>query len=87
MPRGVLRIAVVVLGRRSQCHTVSCFIQEKALWHWYALTLRFVVSQAPSGLTRESYVRELHERELYEVNIPKSTGLLHRESLYTSSEK
>src|SRR5262249_40022525 len=54
---------------------------------WYALALRFVGSQAPSGLTRESYVRELHERGLCEVDIPNSTGLLHRESLYTSPEK
>ena len=54
---------------------------------WYALLLRFVGSRAPHGLTRESYVRELHKRGLSEVDIPKSTRLLHREPLYTSPQK
>ncbi|KLU91762.1 hypothetical protein MAPG_10711 [Magnaporthiopsis poae ATCC 64411] len=35
----------------------------------------------------ELFVRELHARGLGEVDIPKSTGLLHREPLYTSPQK
>ena len=54
---------------------------------WYALVFRFIASRAPNGLSRESFVRKLHERGLCEVDIPKSTGLLHQEPLYTSPQK
>lgn len=36
----------------------------------------------PAGLTREKFVAELHSRGLLDVNIPRSTGLLHQEPLY-----
>ena len=36
----------------------------------------------PAGLTREKVVAELHSRGLLDVDIPRSTGLLHREPLY-----
>ncbi|KAI2622466.1 DegT/DnrJ/EryC1/StrS aminotransferase family-domain-containing protein [Hypoxylon sp. NC1633] len=51
---------------------------------WYAFVFRFIASQAPDGLSRESFVDALHERGLCEVDIPKSTGLLHQEPLYTT---
>ncbi|KAK5635041.1 hypothetical protein RRF57_010753 [Xylaria bambusicola] len=51
---------------------------------WYALIIRFDRSRAPDGLCRDSFVRVLHKRGLCEVDIPKSTGLLHKEPLYTS---
>ena len=54
---------------------------------WYAFVLRFNGSQAPNGLTRESFVCKLYARGLCEVDIPKSTGLLHQESLYTTPHK
>ena len=54
---------------------------------WYALVLRFIGSRAPNGLSRESFVCKLHERGLCEVDIPKSTGLLHQEPLYTTPHK
>ena len=44
---------------------------------WYALVFRFTKSRAPNGLSRETFVSKLHERGLCEVDIPKSTGLLH----------
>jgi len=51
---------------------------------WYALTLRFIKSCAPPGLSRDSFVGELHDRGLCEVDIPGSTRLLHREPLFSS---
>lgn len=54
---------------------------------WYAWVVRFDTSKAPRGLTRELYVHELHEHGLCEVDIPKSTGLLYCEPLYTSPQK
>lgn len=53
---------------------------------WYALVVRFVASGAPKELTRESYVEELHQRGLCEVDIPKSNRLLHKEPLYTTRQ-
>lgn len=50
---------------------------------WYAFTMRFKASQAPSGLTRE----ELHAKGLVDVDIPRSTGLLHQEPLLTIPKK
>lgn len=54
---------------------------------WYAFIMRFKPSQAPSGLDREAFVRELLSHGLEDVDIPGSTGLLHREPLYNSPEK
>ena len=54
---------------------------------WYAFVLRFIRCRAPNGLTRESFVYKLHARGLCEVDIPKSTGLLHQEPLYTTPHK
>lgn len=53
---------------------------------WYALTLIFDKARAPRGLTREKFVEDLHTRGLLEVDIPKSTKLLHDEPLYTSPD-
>ena len=54
---------------------------------WYALVFRFIGSRAPNGLSRESFVCKLQERGLCEVDIPKSTGLLYQEPLYTTPHK
>ena len=48
--------------------------------------MRFKSSQAPNGLDRETFVRELLSHSLGEVDIPGSTGLLHKEPLYNSPE-
>ena len=50
---------------------------------WYALVVRFKQNKAPFGLSRETFVQSLIERGLRDVDIPRSTGLLHREPLYT----
>jgi len=50
------------------------------------MIMRFVPGKAPHGLTRERFVQELHDNGLWEVDIKKSTGLLHKEPLFTSSE-
>lgn len=49
---------------------------------WYAFVMRFKSAKAPQGLTQEASVAELHGRGLIDVDIPRSTGLLHREPLY-----
>ncbi|KAL8926721.1 MAG: hypothetical protein Q9208_002795 [Pyrenodesmia sp. 3 TL-2023] len=53
---------------------------------WYAFVMRFKAAKAPKGLTREVFVAELHERGLTDVDIPRSTGLLHREPLYNKPQ-
>lgn len=53
---------------------------------WYAFVMRFKSSKAPNGLDRETFVGELLSHGLAEVDIPRSTGLLHREPLYNSPE-
>ncbi|KAL9621333.1 MAG: hypothetical protein Q9160_004224 [Pyrenula sp. 1 TL-2023] len=50
---------------------------------YYALTFRFKRHLAPDGLTRSVFVSLLHKRGLADVDIPKSTGLLHQEPLFT----
>ncbi|KAL8961507.1 MAG: hypothetical protein Q9193_001946 [Seirophora villosa] len=54
---------------------------------WYTYVMRFKAAQAPPGLTRESFVEELHAKGLVDVDIPKSTGLLHREPLYNKPQE
>ena len=54
---------------------------------WYAFILRFIGSRAPDGLSRKSFVGKLHERGLREVNIPRSTGLLHQNPLYKTPHR
>ena len=54
---------------------------------WYALTMRFKVAEAPYGLTREIFVEQLRSRGLFDVDIPRSTGLLHREPLYNKPQE
>ena len=49
---------------------------------WYAFIILFKVAKAPSGLTREIFVEQLRSRGLADVDIPRSTGLLHQEPLY-----
>ncbi|TQV93827.1 UDP-bacillosamine synthetase [Cordyceps javanica] len=52
---------------------------------WYAFVMQFEPSKAPRGLTRDKFVRILTEQHgLKEVDIPKSTGLLHDLPLFTS---
>ncbi|KAI9771999.1 MAG: hypothetical protein M1840_001287 [Geoglossum simile] len=51
---------------------------------WYVFILRFKAHRAPRNLTRETFVRELSNEGLHDVDIPKSTGLLHREPLFTN---
>lgn len=54
---------------------------------WYAFTMRFKSAKAPNGLTREQFVDELLARGLLDVDIPRSTGLLHREPLYIKPQE
>ena len=51
---------------------------------WYAFIIKFGPTKASSGLSREKFVRELWDRGLVDVDIPKSTGLLHKEPLFTA---
>lgn len=48
--------------------------------------MRFKSSQAPNGLDLETFVEELILQGLGDVDIPGSTGLLHKEPLYNSPE-
>lgn len=54
---------------------------------WYAFTVRFKAARAPSGLTRETFVKELHSQGLVDVDIPSSTGLLHGEPLFNKPDQ
>ncbi|KJZ77717.1 hypothetical protein HIM_02894 [Hirsutella minnesotensis 3608] len=54
---------------------------------WYALVMQFDADKAPKGLTREKFVKELTDRGLKEVDIPKSTGLLNEMPLFTHSHE
>ena len=49
---------------------------------WYAFVIIFKAAEAPVGLSRKKFVAELHSRGLLDVDIPRSTGLLHQEPLY-----
>ncbi len=52
---------------------------------WYAFVMQFEPAKAPRGVTRDTFVRVLKEEHgLKEVDIPKSTGLLHDLPLFTS---
>ena len=53
---------------------------------WYAFVMRFKSSQAPRGLDRETFVEELISQGLGDVDIPGSTGLLHKEPLFNRPE-
>ncbi|KAL8741212.1 MAG: hypothetical protein Q9190_006159 [Brigantiaea leucoxantha] len=54
---------------------------------WYALTIRFKAAKGPRGLTRETFVAELHSRGLVDVDIPRSTRLLHQQPLYNTPQE
>ncbi|KAL8787441.1 MAG: hypothetical protein Q9213_002218 [Squamulea squamosa] len=54
---------------------------------WYAFTMRFKLNKAPKGLTGKVFAQELHSMGLVDVDIPRSTGLLHREALYTRPQE
>jgi dTDP-4-amino-4,6-dideoxygalactose transaminase len=54
---------------------------------WYAFVMQFDASRAPKGLTREKFVKMLTDRGLSEVDIPRSTGLLHDLPLFTETAK
>lgn len=54
---------------------------------WYAFVMRFKTAKAPQGLTREVFVDELHSKGLIDVDIPRSTGLLHQEPLYNKAQE
>lgn len=64
-------------------HRVGAATCEPA---WYAFVMRFKSSKAPNGLTREKFVEEINARGLKDVDIPRSTGLLHREPLFNTPE-
>lgn len=49
---------------------------------WYAYVMRFQSHLAPRGLTRERFVEALYNAGLQDFDIPRSTGLLHREPLF-----
>ena len=49
--------------------------------------MRFLPSDAPPGLTRDSFVEALHKRGLKEVDIPRSTGLLNELPLFTHAHE
>ncbi|KAI4268890.1 MAG: hypothetical protein L6R38_007684 [Xanthoria sp. 2 TBL-2021] len=53
---------------------------------WYAFTMRFKAPKAPQGLTREVFVQQLHSKGLIDVDIARSTGLLHREPLFNKAQ-
>lgn len=53
---------------------------------WYAFVMRFKQERAPPGVTREMYVGKLLQEGLEDVDIPKPTGLLHREPLFSNPE-
>ncbi|KAK2589777.1 hypothetical protein QQS21_012548 [Conoideocrella luteorostrata] len=53
---------------------------------WYAFVMRFDAIKAPKGLTREIFVQQLVQEGLLDVDIPKSTGLLHGEALFNEPE-
>ncbi|KAJ8070695.1 hypothetical protein OCU04_001066 [Sclerotinia nivalis] len=80
----ISRLAKIPFLKVPNINTLSGAQLEPA---WYALVVHFYMSQAPRRLTRESYVYELHKHGLCEIDIPKSTGLLYREPLYTSPHK
>ncbi|POR32483.1 Uncharacterized protein TPAR_07311 [Tolypocladium paradoxum] len=52
---------------------------------WYAFVMQFDASRAPEGLDREAFVKLLTDRGLSEVDIPRSTGLLHDLPLFTNT--
>lgn len=56
--------------------------EERTEPAWYAFTMRFKAAKAPQGLTREVFVQQLHSKGLVDVDIPRSTSLLHREPLF-----
>lgn len=51
---------------------------------WYAFILLFLQEKAPPGLTREKFVQKLWSKGLNDIDIPTSTGLQHKEPLFTS---
>ncbi len=54
---------------------------------WYAFVMQFDPSRAPDGLTRDEFVHRLQDRGLQEVDIPRSTGLLHDLPLFTHAHE
>ncbi|KAH7929945.1 PLP-dependent transferase [Leucogyrophana mollusca] len=54
---------------------------------WYAFVMQFDAVKAPQGLTRDTFVNALEKRGLKEVDIPKSTGLLHDLPIFTHSHE
>ncbi|KAI4271838.1 MAG: hypothetical protein LQ337_005722 [Flavoplaca oasis] len=54
---------------------------------WYAFTMRFIADKAPPGLTPETFVQQLHTKGLIDVDIPRSTGLLHSERLFNKPQE
>ena len=54
---------------------------------FYALKLKFEQDRAPSGLSKEEFVRILHAEGLVEFDIPGSTGLLNDLPLFLRPKK
>lgn len=55
---------------------------ERAAPSWYVVVFNFDSSKAPSGVTREIYVKELVSRGLLDADMPKSTKPLYAEPLF-----
>jgi len=60
---------------------------QKDRHSWYAFLMQFNPDEAPRGLTREKFVKQLEDRGLKEVDIPRSTGLLNDVPLFTQSHE
>jgi dTDP-4-amino-4,6-dideoxygalactose transaminase len=71
-----LAMPVVSLSNGSACRPA-----------WYAMVFQFVKEKAPSNMTRDNFVAKLLEAGLEEIDIPKSTGLLHNEPLFTNPKE
>ncbi|KDQ13839.1 hypothetical protein BOTBODRAFT_160129 [Botryobasidium botryosum FD-172 SS1] len=54
---------------------------------WYAFVINFDPERAPKGLTRDKFVKALEQRGLKEVDIPRSTGLLHDLPIFTHTHE
>ena len=60
-------------------------IRSPNVWPaWYVLWFRFKTEFAPKDLTREVFVASLRDHGMTDVDIPKSTCLLHNQLLFTN---
>jgi dTDP-4-amino-4,6-dideoxygalactose transaminase len=57
--------------------------KDAVLPSWYGFIMHFDGSAVRGKLTRDAFVDALHREGLQEVDIPRSTGLLHHEPLFS----